>query len=103
MNLLTILLLACVTFGTRYVFLEGKLPVRLGPNLRELLRFSGPAVLMAICMPILFIHHHQLDTSYSNPYLWGALAATAAAYKTANIYWTVGLGIIIFVATGYNF
>lgn len=102
MILITILLLACVTFGTRYLFLEGKLPVRLGPNIRQLLRFSGPAVLMAICMPILFVHNDQFDTSLSNPYLWGAIAATTAAYKTANIYWTVGLGIIVFVIAGYQ-
>jgi branched-subunit amino acid transport protein len=48
-------------------------------------------------MPILFVHQQQLDTSVSNPYLWGALAAIAAAYKTANIYWTVGLGVLAFV------
>ncbi|MCT2531466.1 AzlD domain-containing protein [SAR92 clade bacterium H921] len=101
MTLLTILLLGCVTFGTRYFFLEGKLPVRLGPNVRLFLSFSGPAVLMAICMPILFVHNLQLDTSPSNPYLWGAAATTVAAYKNANIYWTVGLGIIIFVLSGY--
>ena len=101
MTLITILLLACVTFGPRYLFLEGKLPVRLGPNVRQLLSFSGPAVLTAICMPIVFVHNQQLDISLGNPYLWGASAATAAAYKTANIYWTVGLGIIVFIVAGY--
>ncbi len=103
MILVTILLLACVTFGTRYLFLEGKLPVRLGSNIRELLSFSGPAVLMAICMPILFVHNNKLDTNLDNPYLWGAIAATATAYKTANIYWTVGLGILAFIVASYQF
>jgi branched-subunit amino acid transport protein len=97
-TLLTILLLACITFGTRYLFLEGLLPVRLGSNIKQFLSYSGPAVLTAITMPILFVHTHQLDTSVSNPYLWGALAAIAAAYKTANIYWTVGLGTLAFAA-----
>ncbi len=97
MIILTILLLACITFGTRYLFLEGHLPVRLGSNIKHLLSYSGPAVLTAITMPILFVHQQQLDTSVSNPYLWGALAAIAAAYKTANIYWTVGLGVLAFV------
>lgn len=103
MNLITILLLTCITFGTRYLFLEGRLPVRLGANIKQLLSFSGPAVLMAICMPIIFVHNQQLDISLSNPYLWGAIAAVTAAYKTRNIYWTVGLGIIAFVMTGYQF
>ena len=44
MTLLTILLLACITFGTRYLFLEGRLPVRLGSNVKLFLSYSGPAV-----------------------------------------------------------
>ena len=101
MTVMTILLLACITFGTRYLFLEGRLPVRLGSNIKLFLSYSGPAVLTAITMPILFVHQHQLDTAVSNPYLWGAFAAIAAAYKTANIYWTVGLGILAFTAASY--
>ena len=101
MTLITILLLASVTFGTRYLFLEGKLPIRLSNTFKQLLSFSGPAVLTAITMPILFIDEKQLNTDLSNPYLWGAVAATAAAYKTANIYWTMGLGISAFIATRF--
>ena len=102
MTIVSLLLLACITFGTRYLFLEGRLPVRLGPNIKQFLSYSGSAVLTAITVPILFVHHHQLDTAMSNPYLWGALAAIAAAYKTANIYWTVGLGMLAFVAVGWQ-
>ena len=91
MTLLTILLLACITFGTRYLFLDGRLPIRLGPNLKHLLSFSGPAVLTAIAAPIIFVHQQQLDIALDNPYLWGALAAVVAAYKTGSVYWTIGL------------
>ena len=98
---LTILLLAGITFGTRYLFLEGRLPVRLGSNIKLFLSYSGPAVLTAITMPILFVHQHRLDTNIANPYLWGSLVAITAAYKTANIYWTVGLGILAFAAASY--
>ena len=66
MTVLTILLLACITFGTRYLFLEGRLPVRLGSNIKQFLSYSGPAVLTAITMPILFVHKQQLDTAVSN-------------------------------------
>ena len=100
MTLLTILLLACITFGTRYLFLEGRLPVRLGPNLRLLLSYSGPSVLAAILAPILFVRSDQLYLSVSNPYLWGATVAAAAAYKTGNIYWTIGSGMLVFIAAG---
>lgn len=100
MTLLTILLLACITFGTRYLFLEGRLPVRLGPNLRLLLSFSGPSVLAAILTPILLVRNDQLYLSICNPYLWGAAAAMTAAYKTGNIYWTIGSGMLVFMASG---
>ena len=100
MTLLTILLLASITFGTRYLFLEGRLPVRLGPNLRLLLSYSGPSVLAAILAPILFVRSDQLYLSVSNPYLWGAAVAVAAAYKTGNIYWTIGAGMLVFIGVG---
>lgn len=100
MTLLTILLLACITFGTRYLFLEGRLPIRLGPSLRLLLSYSGPSVLAAILAPILFVRSEQLYLSSSNPYLWGAAVAAAAAYKTGNIYWTIGSGMLVFIAAG---
>ena len=100
MTLLAILLLACITFGTRYLFLEGRLPIRLGPSLRLLLSYSGPSVLAAILAPILFVRSEQLYLSSSNPYLWGAAVAAAAAYKTGNIYWTIGSGMLVFIAAG---
>lgn len=100
MILLTILLLACITFGTRYLFLEGRLPIRLGPNVKHLLSFSGPAVLTAIAAPIIFIHQQQLDIAIDNPYLWGALAAVVTAYKTGSVYWTMGVGLLVFALAG---
>ena len=104
MNILTIFLLACVTFGTRYLFLEGRLPLRLGSNVKQLLSYSGPSVLVAICTPIIFVHDHRLDTSLSNPYFWGAAAAILVGYKAGfNIYWSVGAGILVFIVASYQF
>ena len=101
MILLTIILLACITFGTRYLFLEGRLPIRLGPNLKHLLSYSGPAVLTAITAPILFVHNQQLDTAADNPYLWGAAVAILTAYKTRSVYWTIGLGMLVYILVAY--
>ena len=100
MTLMTILLLACITFTTRYLFLEGRLPIRLGPNVRHLLSYSGPAVLTAIAAPILLVHQQQLDLASENPYLWGALMAIVVAHKTGSVYWTIGLGMLIFMVVG---
>ena len=103
MTLVTIVLLACVTFTTRYLFLEGRLPVRLSSNFKQFLSFSGPAVLSAIFVPILLVHDHQLDLSLQNPYLWGGAMAVAVGYRTGSVYWTVGLGTLVFVLVGYVF
>ncbi len=100
MTLMTILLLACITFTTRYLFLDGRLPIRLGPNVRHLLSYSGPAVLTAIAAPILLVHQQQLDLASDNAYLWGALMAIVVAHKTGSVYWTIGLGMLIFILVG---
>jgi branched-subunit amino acid transport protein len=100
MTFITILLLAAVIFTSRYVFLEGRLPVRLGANARDFLSFSGPAVLTAICMPIVFVKGDQLNVALNNPYLGAAIVSIVAAWKTGNIYWTVGLGMLVFILYG---
>ena len=100
MTLMTILLLACITFTTRYLFLEGRLPIRFGPNVRHLLSYSGPAVLTAIAAPILLVHQQQLDLASDNAYLWGALMAIVVAHRTGSVYWTIGLGMLIFMVVG---
>ena len=101
MTFLIILLLAVIIFTSRYLFLEGRLPMRLGANARNFLSFSGPAVLTAICVPIIFVRDNELNVALSNPYLGAAVVAVVAAWKTGNIYWTVGLGMLVFVA--YSF
>ena len=100
MTLITIGLLALITFTTRYLFLEGKLPLRLGPNVKQFLSFSAPAVLTAIFVPILFVHDQQLDISLTNAYILGVLAAVMAAYKTHSVYWTIGCGTAAFLLSG---
>ena len=100
MTLLTISLLALITFITRYLFLERRLPLRLGPHLKHILSYSAPAVLTAIFAPILLVHDHQLNLSLSNNYLWGGATAILAASKTGNVYWTIGVGTTAFLVVG---
>ena len=76
MTLLTILLLALITFITRYLFLERRLPLRLGPHLKQILSYSAPAVLTAIFAPILLVHDHQLNLSLSNNFYLHTLTST---------------------------
>jgi branched-subunit amino acid transport protein len=56
--------------------------------------------LTAIAAPIVLVHEQQLDLASDNPYLWGALTAIVVAYKTGSVYWTIGLGMLVFMLIG---
>ena len=98
MTTLTILLMAVITFSTRYLLIHPKIPIRLTDKVRKFLSFSAPAVLTAIWVPIIFVHHGQLNFSLMNPYLIAATVAVITSAKTKNIYLTMIIGLIVFVA-----
>ncbi|MBB1479456.1 AzlD domain-containing protein [Pseudoalteromonas sp. SG41-2] len=93
----TILLMACITFFTRYLFLHRDLPFKVGPKMQQFLSFSAPAVLTAIWVPIVFVTDEGINLDWQNPYLSAAIAAIIVAYKTHNIYYTtlVGMGLFL--------
>ncbi|ASP48886.1 AzlD domain-containing protein [Cognaticolwellia beringensis] len=101
MTLLTIALMALITFTTRYLFIHPRLPVRLGAKMAKLLSFSAPAVLTAIWVPIIFIQQGELNVSLHNPYLIAASFAIVAAAKSKSIYLTMFIGLIAFVLSRY--
>lgn len=101
MTLLTIVLMALITFSTRYLFIHPRLPVRLGAKMAKLLSFSAPAVLTAIWVPIIFIQQGQLNLSLQNPYLIAATFAVITAAKSKSIYLTMIVGLITFVLSRY--
>tara|TARA_R110001583_G_scaffold46761_14_gene146596 strand:- start:4582 stop:4902 length:321 start_codon:yes stop_codon:yes gene_type:complete len=97
MTLLTIVLLACITFFSRYLFLHPKLPLRMGAKMTHFLSFSAPAVLTAIWVPIIFIKDNSFNSNLTNPYLLAATVAVMTSYKSKNIYLTLGTSITTFV------
>ncbi|MEJ6476963.1 AzlD domain-containing protein [Pseudoalteromonas piscicida] len=92
----TILAMACVTFGTRYLFLAKQLPFTIGPKLQRFLSFSAPCVLTAIWVPIVFIQDKQLALTATNPYLVAATVAVLLAFKFKNLYVTTLGSLVIF-------
>ena len=103
MAIISIILLAAITFFTRYLFPEGKLPLRLSENAQTLLSYSAPAVLTAIAAPIVFIRDQQLEANLNNPYLIAAFLAVLVAHLTRSIYWTVFIGMAVaLVLTGLS-
>jgi len=96
MTILIIILLACITFFSRYLFLHPKLPLRIGAKTTHFLSFSAPAVLTAIWVPIIFVQDNNFNTSLTNPYLLGATVAIITAYKSHSVYLTLGTSLTVF-------
>ncbi len=92
----TLLLMAALVFISRYLFLEPKLPIRLGPRILHFLHYTGPAVLTAIWAPIVFTRGDELNLTIDNPYLVAALFAAILAVTTRNVLLTTVLSMVLF-------
>jgi branched-subunit amino acid transport protein len=97
MNSLIIILLAVITFSTRYLLLHPKFPIKLNAKTSQFLSFSAPAVLTAIWVPIILIHNDQLALNVANPYIPAAIIAIAVAAKTHSIYLTLLISGAFFI------
>ncbi|MDW6005066.1 AzlD domain-containing protein [Vibrio mangrovi] len=97
MILIQIVVMALVVFLSRYLFLEPRVPLRLGPRLHRLLSYSGPAVLTVIWAPIVFMPNQSLWIDWQNPYIWAALLAGMIAWKTRNVLLTTVLSMMVFL------
>lgn len=93
---LSLLLMAALVFISRYIFLEPKLPVRLGPKILHFLHYTGPAVLTAIWAPIVFHRNGELNLAINNPYFVAAIVAAILAVTTRNILLTTVLSMALF-------
>lgn len=88
--------MSVILFMNRYVFLEPRLPLKLGRNVRDFLGFAVPGLLTAICAPIVFMPDHQLNLSLGNPYLLGGLFAIAIMLWKKNVLLTLVTSMALF-------
>ncbi|MGK0444138.1 MAG: branched-subunit amino acid transport protein [Bermanella sp.] len=93
---LTICLMACIIFLSRYGFLEPRLPITLNASTLRFLSYSAPAVLTAIWGPIVFVSEEGLNIHWSNQYLLCAAFATVLAVTTRNTLLTTILSMVLF-------
>jgi len=96
MILATLLGMAALVFFNRYLFLEPRLPLRLGRNLRTFLEFAVPGMLTAICGPILFAGEKSLAATLIDPYLLAGLSAVGLMLWTRRVLTTVVLSMGVF-------
>jgi branched-subunit amino acid transport protein len=88
--------MALIVFISRYIFLEPRLPIRLGPKVLHFLHYTGPAVLTAIWAPIVFHREGELNLTITDPYLIAALFASVLAITTRNVLLTTVLSMALF-------
>lgn len=100
---LLIALLTLVLFFNRYLFLDPRVPVRLPGILREMLRYSAPCILTAICAPIILLQGDSLRAFPDNPYFLGALLSVAVSYalRKYNTIFSVLIGMGGFYLLSY--
>lgn len=82
---LLILGMGLILFFNRYLFIEPRLPVRLGRNVRDFLSFAVPGMLTAICGPIVFMPEHKLNLGLDNPYLLAGMCAIVLMAWTRRV------------------
>ncbi|MFM2654905.1 AzlD domain-containing protein [Vibrio owensii] len=98
MIFLSILAMTALVFTSRYLFLEPKLPLRLGVRTQKVLSYASPAVLTAIWAPIVFMPEEgELSVTWQNPFLLAALLAAAIAYLTKNVLLTTIVSMVAFL------
>ncbi|MCB1755929.1 MAG: AzlD domain-containing protein [Gammaproteobacteria bacterium] len=66
------------------------------PLLKEALEFVPIAVLTAIIAQAVFIHDGSFNLSASNPYIYGAVAATLTALLSKQLFRTILAGLVVY-------
>ena len=93
--------MALVTLLIRYPVLAVSGRIQFSPQFLQILRYIPPAVLTAIVVPAVLIPTGtQVDFSYTNARLIGAVAAVAIGFWRKNLLLTITIGMIVFL--GYQ-
>ncbi len=90
---LAILLIGAFTFATRLSFILLLGHKEIPPLFSRALRLVPPAVLSAIIFPEVLRPAGKLDLSLGNERLLAGLLAALVAWRTRNIFLTIGAGM----------
>ena len=87
-----------VTYATRLSFIGAHGRVEMPDWFTRALTFVPVAVLSAIIFPELIVHDGVLDWSPGNVRLIAGIAAAIVAWRTKNVWLTIGVGMsVLFV------
>ncbi|MCA9974915.1 MAG: AzlD domain-containing protein [Anaerolineales bacterium] len=96
MNLwIAIIGMGIITYAIRLVLLLLLERVQLPAVVQRSLAYVPTAVLSAIVFPILLQPNGTFDLSLSNARLLAGLVAAVVAWRSKNVLWTIGIGMIV--------
>ncbi|MCB8966561.1 MAG: AzlD domain-containing protein [Chloroflexota bacterium] len=96
MNLwIAIIGMGIITYAIRLVLLLLLERVQLPAVVQRSLAYVPTAVLSAIVFPILLQPNGTLDLSLGNARLLAGLVAAVVAWRSKNVLWTIGIGMIV--------
>ncbi|EOD80986.1 hypothetical protein D515_04965 [Grimontia indica] len=93
---LLIIGMACITFSVRYFFLAQSIPFRVTPVMQRILKYSAPAVLTALVVPIVLFPQRNIDISLDNPFLLAGVFVCILSLMRLSTLKTVVISMIFF-------
>lgn len=93
---LLIIGMACITFSVRYFFLAQSIPFRVTPVMQRILKYSAPAVLTALVVPIVLFPQGNIDISLDNPFLLAGVFVCVLSFMRLSTLKTVVISMIFF-------
>ena len=91
---LTLIAIGLITFAYRFSFIFFLEHIRLPGWLNKALRFVPVAALTAITVPEVLVYSGKFDFTWHNERLLASALATLIAWRTNNIFLTIGLGML---------
>lgn len=96
-----LLTLASIVFVNRYFFLEPKVALKLPVLIRNMLQYSAPCLLTAICAPIIFFNEGQLRSLPLDPYFLTAILCVIFSILIKKILLSLVLSLFCFYLLNY--
>ena len=90
----TLVAIGLITFAYRFSFIFFLERIRLPSWLNRALRFVPVAALTAITVPELLVYSGTFDFTWQNERLLAGALAALIAWRTNNIFLTIGLGMV---------
>ncbi|AXY60637.1 MULTISPECIES: AzlD domain-containing protein [Acinetobacter] len=101
MSWFLLLTLALIVFANRYFFLEPKVAIRLPHVFEQMLKYSAPCLLTAICAPIVFFNEGQFRQIPLDPYFIAAVCTIIFALFIRKILWSLAFSLLCFYTLNF--